>query len=207
MNEKASANTNGNEAGNPGGKQERKTRTVEVRVWTSGLGTIIVTPVRGEEAREAVREADGGYDAELVESVQEYTDWTTVLFADCRGGRGRPPKLKLQVFDGDECILKQDSLPTLDAAYLVGYAKALHEHGEVTPDNFDRYEEYNEGEREREAAISIRNVVKVYTIGTQKLRALMASLSPSADPQVLPQLLKRHLQVRLHTWLLLAWQI
>ncbi len=32
--------------------------------------------------------------------------------------------------------------------------------------------EYNEGEREREAAISIRNVVKVYTIGTQKLRAL-----------------------------------
>lgn len=146
MNEKPSANTNGNEAGNPGGKQERKTRTVEVRVWTSGLGTIIVTPVRGEEAREAVREADGGYDAELVESVQEYTDWTTVHFADCRGGRGRSPKLKLQVFDGDECVLKQDSLPTLDAAYLVGYAKALHEHGEVTPDNFDRYEEYNEGE-------------------------------------------------------------
>jgi len=32
--------------------------------------------------------------------------------------------------------------------------------------------EYNESEREREAAISIRNVVKVYTIGTQKLRAL-----------------------------------
>ena len=144
MNGKPTQEATGNESENPSGKRERKTRTVEVRVWTNHLGALEITPLLTAGARRAAYDAGRNYNKALERHVKEDHSGSVLYFAPDRP-RG---DVVLRVFDGGECILERDSLPTLDAAYLVGYAKALHEHGEVTPDNFDRYEDYCEGEPE-----------------------------------------------------------
>ena len=137
MNEKPSANTNGNGAGNSDGKQERNTRTVEVRVWTSNLGALSITPLLTDEDRMAVLDADGEYNEELESSIQEGALWTELYFV-------ADNDVCLKVFDGGECILEQDSLPNLDPSCLATDAKALQAHGEVTADIQDVYDQYDE---------------------------------------------------------------
>ena len=110
-----------------------KTRIVEVRVWSAHVGALTMTPLSTAESREAVRDAAGAYDLGLEERVQEAEPLhTEVFFAD-------GDDCVLSVVDGGKCIAKQDGLPTVSGGYLVGYAKALHEHGEVTEDNFEQY--------------------------------------------------------------------
>ena len=120
-----------------------KTRIIEVRVWTGYLGTMYINPVCTDESRKAVHDANGEYNWELEERVQELSDcgYTQVHFAN------PDEDLQLHVVDGEETVYESDTLPVINAYQLASFAKTKADSGEVTEENWENWYDFDDEER------------------------------------------------------------